>query len=86
MVSKRGSRSEAGNTEPKARWRDKIRGKHEDTSTVEADLQPSACEEGSKVGLVTLMPCLIIILSYNSTDPLVLFKAADIDTSPTRKQ
>ena len=68
MMSKRESASQPGNTKPKTRLRDKIRWKHKDESAVQTDPQPSACDEGSKVSLVTLLPCLLIELSYNDTD------------------
>ena len=86
MLSKRESMSEPGNTEPKTRWYNKLRRKHKHKTAPQANPQPSACDEGSEVGLVILLPCLIMTLSYNSTDTLVLSKAADIDTSPARKQ
>ena len=86
MVAKHESRSEPGNMEPKTRWYDKLRRKHKHKTAVQTDPQPSACEEGSKVGLVTLLFRLIGLLSCKRTDPPVLFKAADVDASATRKQ
>ena len=62
MVAKRETRSELGNTEPKTRWYEKLRRKHKHKTAVQTDPQPIACDEGSKVGLITLLSCLITIV------------------------
>ena len=82
MMSKRESGSQPGNTKPKTRLRDKIRWKHKHKTAVQTDPQPSACDEGSKVSLVTLLPCLLIELSYNDTDPCFFLKPQTLAQVP----
>ena len=60
-MSKRESRPELGNTKSGLRLGDKFHRKRKDKSAVETDPQPSACDEGSKVDLITLLPRLLIL-------------------------
>lgn len=70
MPSKRESGSQPGKTKYRSRWHDVFQRKKKDKSALETDFQPSACDEGFKVGLVTLLPCLI---TYHRTVALILW-------------